>query len=362
MRIGLVTAYDLSRDGGVNRQALGLARALRDLGDDVLVLGPASGPVPQGCVGLAGVVGVPGNGSMAHIGLGVQARSTLRFVREHRFDLLHLHAPLIPGPSRQAAAYATLPMVATFHASTERESLGSWCVRRMARGPLRRLRAAMAVSQVAKAFSQVLYQGPMHVIPCGIRGADFSSVPGPVPQLDAAHPLRILFVGRFCEPRKGLRVLLQAAAQLRRAGRLVEVTVAGSGRHEKFASWVGPAQARFVGRLGDRALARAYCEADIFCAPSLGSESFGLVLIEAMATGCPVVASRIPGYVEAARGGAHLVAPGDADALAAALWHVGSDPKLRAHLRQAATARAAALDWRHVAPRVRQVYCAALAA
>ncbi|HET9553690.1 MAG TPA: glycosyltransferase, partial [Anaeromyxobacteraceae bacterium] len=149
-----------------------------------------------------------------------------------------------------------------------------------------------------------------------------------------------------------LPVLLEAAALLERSGRPVEVRVVGSGPRERFER---PGVA-FTGRLEDVALAAAYRDADLFCAPSLGGESFGMVLVEAMAAGCPVVASDIPGYAEAARGAALLAPPGDPARLADALWRAATDAPLREKLAERGRARADALSWTRVAAHVARIY------
>src|SRR5262249_9052180 len=139
----------------------------------------------------------------------------------------------------------------------------------------------------------------------------------------------ILFVGRFDEPRKGLRHLLDAASLLREWGHAAEVRIAGDGKPASFAGIAAKAGAVFLGRLSDSALAAEYRDADIFCAPATHGESFGLVLVEAMACGCPVVASDIHGYREASDGAAVLAPPGDPCALACALERVAYDHFLR---------------------------------
>jgi phosphatidylinositol alpha-mannosyltransferase len=167
-------------------------------------------------------------------------------------------------------------------------------------------------------------------------------------------------VGRFAEPRKGFSVLLDAAALLEHQGRPVEVHVVGDGPTDRFGRRAERLGVVFHGRVSDAILSAEYAEADVFCAPSLGGESFGMVLVEAMAAGCPVVASDIPGYAEAARGAALLSPAGDPEKLAAALWRAGQDADLRARLGARGRARADALCWSRVAARVAHIYDVAL--
>jgi phosphatidylinositol alpha-mannosyltransferase len=169
----------------------------------------------------------------------------------------------------------------------------------------------------------------------------------------------VLFVGRFAEPRKGFSVLLDAAALLEQQGRPVEVHVVGAGPAERFERRAVRLGVVFHGRVSDEELSAEYREADVFCAPSLGGESFGMVLVEAMAAACPVVASDIPGYAEAARGAALLTPAGDPGMLAVALWQAGRDPELRTRLAARGLARARALGWRRVAARVAHIYAVA---
>jgi phosphatidylinositol alpha-mannosyltransferase len=351
MRICLVTPYDLCVDGGVNRHVRGLGAALAKGGDEVRVIGPASGIPPPGCEAVAGTVALPANGSVARIGLWSSPRATLE--RIAGFDVVHVHEPLVPGPSRHALRADGPRRVATFHAYAEREGLVSRAVRRLASGPLARLDAALAVSAPAASFAARVYPGPIEVIPNGLEVADFP--PRPVPLEPRAVP-RLLFVGRFSEPRKGLEVLLGASARLQAMGRPVEVLIAGDGDRERFEPAALRGAARFLGRLSDAELATAYADADLLCAPSLGGESFGLVLVEAMAAGCPVVASDIAGYAAASAGAALLVPPGDAEGLATALDRALHDPTLQAQLRERGRFRAEQLDWSLVARRVRAVY------
>ncbi len=352
MRVCIITPYDLSHDGGVNRHALGLAGALRALGHDACVLGPASGGVPEGCEAVGRAVPVPANGSVARIGLLVPPAATRERLARGAFDVVHVHEPLVPGPGRHALRHARVPVVATFHANDDAELPLFRALRAAAAGPLARVDFGIAVSRPAKAFSRAIYRGRTAVVPSGVDLARFACEAGPRRR---AGPLGVLFVGRFGEARKGFPLLLDAVARLRAAGRDVALDVVGLGPAGSPAR-AGRLGVRFHGRVGDAELVQRYRAADVFCAPSLGRESFGMVLLEAMAAGCPVVASALPGYAEATRGAALLVPPGDARALAAALWRVGRDETLRASLVRRGGERAAALSWARIAGRVLQVY------
>jgi phosphatidylinositol alpha-mannosyltransferase len=356
VKVGIFTPYDLSHAGGVNRHARALAVALERRGHAARVIGPASGDVPEGCEGLRGVVPIRANGSVARIGLFTSRRAVARILARERFDLVHVHEPLVPGPARLALRLAEVPVVATFHANSEREVPLQALARRIGAVGLAKIAHGIAVSRQAKRFSRVVYRGRTAVIPNGVELAHYDVPRRPAEAGPRTGPLRILFVGRFGEPRKGLPVLLAAAARLVAAGRPVEVAIAGDGPRGRFDEAARRANARFLGGLGDRELVEALTACDLFCAPSLHGESFGMVVVEAMAAGRPVVASDIPGYAEAARGAAILVPPGDGVALAEALWRVGQDGPLRARLAARGIARAQALDWSHVAEHVLRIY------
>ncbi|HET7823788.1 MAG TPA: glycosyltransferase family 4 protein [Anaeromyxobacter sp.] len=361
MRVCIVTPYDLSCDGGVNRHATSLARALAALGHHVRVAGPASGAVPEGCDALGSAVPVAANGSVARVGLLAPERRTRDLLAAGRFDVVHVHEPLVPGPARHALRVAAAPVVATFHCAAEDEPLLQRAIRLAGAAPLARVAFAIAVSRAAKRFARAVHRGRIAVVPNGVDTARFAPAGGSPRRLPGA-PLRLLFVGRFGEPRKGFRVLLDAVALLRRRGIAVALRVAGDGGSAALARRCAAVAPAFLGRLSDAALAAEYRAADVFCAPSLGREGFGLVLLEAMASGCPAVASDIPGYAEAARGAALLVPPGDADALADALVRAAEDRVLRARLVAAGCARAEALSWSRIAGRVAAAYRAAGAA
>lgn len=362
MRVGIFTPYDLSHAGGVNRHARALAAALERRGHAARVIGPASGPVPEGCEGLRGVVPIRANGSVARIGLFTSRRAVARILARERFDLVHVHEPLVPGPARLALRLAEVPVVATFHANSEREVPLQALMRRIGAVGLSRIAHGIAVSRQAKRFSRVVFRGRTAVIPNGVDLAHFAAAIRPADRAGAVGaPPEILFVGRWGEERKGLPVLLDAAARLNASARPVTVTVIGDGPRARFEEAAGRAHARFVQPAGDREIVEALARADLFCAPSLFGESFGMVVVEAMAAGCPVVASDIPGYAEAARGAALLAPPGDGAALADALWRVAGDGALRRRLVERGLARVQALDWAHVAEHVLRIYGRALA-
>jgi len=361
VKVAVVSPYDLSHEGGVGRHVRALAAALAAEGHQAWVLGPASGAVPEGCHGVKGVVPIRANGSVARIGLLADARATSRWLESRGVELVHVHEPVVPGPGRHAMAWAVRhgrPVVATFHANAERELPLQTLLRRVASAGMGRIDYGIAVSRQAKAFSRAVFRGRTAVIPNGVDLEAFTEALAAAPRAHAgAHrPPRVLFVGRFGEKRKGFEVLLGAAEVLGGSGRAVEVVVVGGGPEARHARRAARAGVTFAGRLGDRALAVAYRDADVFCAPSLGGESFGMVLVEAMAAGCPVVASDIPGYAEAARGAAVLVRPDDAAALAEALWAMATDGAARKRYRARGQARAATLGWSRVASHVARIY------
>lgn len=362
MRICLVTPYDLSHDGGVNRHVISLAQALRRQSHEVRVLGPASGDTPAKCDALPGVVPIRANGSRARVGLLVSRVAVRRYLELGRFDVVHVHEPWVPGITRHAVTSSSAPLIGTFHTYSESESRMATATRRALARPLRHLVLGVAVSRPAAEFARQVYAGPIRVLPNGIdpqafaephaaRGVDEAGLP-----VRAPGPLRVLFVGRFDEPRKGLRHLLAAVALLRERGREVELRVVGHGDASAFGALAARSGARFVGRVDDHALAAMYHWCDVFCAPSTHGESFGIVLIEAMASGRPVVASDIPGYRDATDGAAILVPPANPEALAAGILRAADDARLCHSLVARGLDRAHQVAWSRIALSLNELY------
>jgi phosphatidyl-myo-inositol alpha-mannosyltransferase len=314
MRVGMICPYSLTVSGGVQAQVLGLARVLRTRGVDVRVLAPCDGPPPEnGITALGASLPTAANGSIAPIAPDLPAQVRLiKAIWNEEFELIHLHEPLAPGIGITTVLMQAAPMIGTFHAAG-RSSAYRWA-NRACRALRRRLDIACAVSAEAEELAAEWLGGSYERVFNGIDVERFAS----------ASPTRsavpaIFFIGRH-EERKGLRVLLEAA---RRLPGDVEIWVAGQGDqtgelkrqfgHDRNVVWLG--------RISEEEKMARLAGASVVCAPSLGGESFGIVLLEAMAAGTPIVASRIPGYGKVARGGsdALLVAPGDVDSLRHAL-------------------------------------------
>jgi phosphatidylinositol alpha-mannosyltransferase len=322
----------------------GLAAALRERGADVEILAPADAPA-AGILALGRSVPIPSNGSVQRVALSPAAiRRTRRAVQTRRYDLVHLHEPMLPAVCLTAIEAARVPLVGTFHMA--RQALLWYRVfGPVVRWASARLAARIAVSPASREYVARALPGPYDVIPNGI---DYDALAA----LDSGgrRGNRILFVGRP-EPRKGLPVLLEAFGRLRSEAELVLVGPTGCfGRRVEALGRVG------AGRLRDE-LARA----DVLCAPSLGGESFGIVVAEGMAAGLPVVASRIRGYSDLLSEAAGVfVPPGDPDRLASALDGLLDDADLRRRLGEAGRQEAAQYAWPRVADRVLEIYERAL--
>ncbi len=351
MRVGLVCPYSLSLPGGVQGQVLGLARALRAAGHSARVLGPCDGPPPEpGVTPLGNSIPTAANGSVAPIAPDLPAQ--LRFIRSLRdedFDVLHLHEPLVPGPTMTAGIVKHTPLVGTFHAaggSAAYEWLGP-----PLRWLARRLDVACAVSEDARRLAEESLGGHYDVLFNGIEIDRFAKAdPWPT------DGPTIFFLGRH-EPRKGLAVLLAALKHLPPE---VRVWVAGEGPEtaELRALHAGDPRVSWLGRISDAEREARLRGADVFCAPSLHGESFGVVLLEAMAASTAIVASELPGYANVARADrdALLVPPGDADALAKALLRVLHDPQVARALVASGEQRAAGFSMDRLAQEYLQRY------
>jgi phosphatidylinositol alpha-mannosyltransferase len=351
MRIGVVCPYSLTLPGGVQGQVLGLARELRAAGHSTRVLGPCDGPPPDaGVTPLGDSLPTAANGSIAPIAPDVPcALRTIRALRDEQFDLLHLHEPLAPGPTTTALLLADSPMVGTFHAA------GGSRAYDLLNGPVRwlsrRLDRSFAVSDDAAAMAHTSLGGTYEVLFNGVE-TDRCAAVEPWP---TTHPT-IFFVGRH-EPRKGLAVLLDAMSDLPPDVRL---WVASDGPETEAlrSRSAGDARIEWLGRISDSEKLARMKGADVFCAPSLRGESFGVVLLEGMACDTAVVASDIPGYAKVARGGddALLVPPGDGRELAVALEKVLRDPARRRALVASGRTRAEEFSMRRLAARYLEVY------
>ena len=316
-RVGMICPYSLSVPGGVQEQVLGLARVLRSRGVDVRVLAPCDGPPPEtGITTLGASLPTAANGSIAPIAPDLPAQIRLiKALWNEEFDVLHLHEPIAPGVGITTVLMQAAPMVGTFHAAG-RSSAYRW-INRGCRALRRRIEIGCAVSAEAEALASKWLGGTYERVFNGIDVASFATA-APAP----TDGPTILFVGRH-EERKGLRVLLTAVEQL---GPDVRLWVASDGDETAAlkSDFGHLGHVEWLGRIGNTEKLARLAGASVLCAPSLGGESFGVVLLEAMAAGAPIVASDISGYSLVARGGsdALLVPPGDAMALAAGLTKV----------------------------------------
>jgi phosphatidyl-myo-inositol alpha-mannosyltransferase len=342
-RIALVCPYAWTTPGGVQTHVAGLAAHLRSRGAEVDVLAPADGPVNEPrFVALGRSLGFRWQGTVTRVTLDPRAVTrTAHAVRRRRYDLVHVHEPMLPAAGLTAVLAAGCPVVATFHMTAE-STLWYRVFRPVVRLAARRIDARIAVSEQALAFAARVLPGEYRLIPNAIHVGDFE-----VRRNGGGG--RVVFVGRP-EPRKGLPVLLRAFEQLPDGATLDLIGV----RADEVAAREG---VRAHGRVSDDERARLLAGADVLCAPSLGGESFGLVLVEGMAAGLPVVATRIPGYAAVLPETAgRLVPPGDEAGLAGALGELLGDPELRARLGDAGRREAARYDWSRVGDEIAAVY------
>lgn len=334
MKVGIVCPYDWSYPGGVRSHILGLSSALRRKGLEVEVFAPAS-RAEEGIVAVGKTIGIPYNRSVARLCF---SRASKRKIAERLsagdIDILHLHEPGTPSTSLLALISSRIPAIATFHASAERSFAYAVAKPFLARY-LFRLRSRIVVSEAARSLISRYFPGEYRLIPNGIDLAHFSGG-SPDSELMKEKPF-VLFVGRP-EPRKGFPVV-RAAMEMVRKELDVRLVVAGM-RPDDPPNWMTA-----LGPVTYDRLPQIYAAADVYCAPSTGGESFGIVLLEAMAAGAPVVCSAIPGYEEASGGAALVSPPSDPESLASSIIGVLRDPALSDELRTKGRNRASQLDW-----------------
>lgn len=347
-RIALVCPYSWTTPGGVQTHVAGLAAHLRSRGAEVDVLAPADRPVDApGFVPLGRSLGFRWQGTVTRVTLDPRAVArTAHAVRGRGYDLVHVHEPMLPAAGLTAVLAARCPVVATFH-MTATTAFWYRVFLPVVRLASRRLDARIAVSEQARAFAASVLPAEYRLIPNAIHVDAYQARRN-------GDGGRIVFVGRP-EPRKGLPVLLRAFERLPDGATLDLVGVAPDelAPHERV---------RAHGRVSDDERVRLLGRADVLVAPSLGGESFGLVLVEGMAAGLPVVATRIPGYAAVLPETAgRLVPPGDEAALAGALDELLGDAELRARLGEAGRREASRYDWSRVGDEIAAVYREVLA-
>lgn len=362
MRIGMVCPYSFDVPGGVQSHVLQLANVFRSEGHDVSVLAPASPEadesLPDYVVSGGRAVPIPYNGSVARLRFGPAThRRVKKWLQQGRFDVLHLHEPNAPSLSMLALNIAEGPIVATFHTSTTK-SLTLSVFEPILRPMHEKIVGRIAVSDLARRWQMEALGSDAVEIPNGVDVASFASAP-----LLPGYPRpgrTVLFLGRFDEPRKGMSVLLGALPAVVRRFANVEILVVGRGDEEQLCADAGPLarHLRFLGQVNDREKASAMRSADVYCAPNTGGESFGIVLVEAMAAGTAVVASNLDAFSRVLDNGdaGRLVTVDDSAALAEGLIEVLSDDAVRARYIECATRTVQRYDWSVVARQIMRVY------
>src|SRR4051812_28267036 len=364
MRIGLVCPYQWDVPGGVQYHVRDLADTLRGLGHHVEVLTPAEHEesLPAEHVTFAGrTVPLPYNGSMASVQFGpVSASRVRRWLRDGHFDVVHVHDPAPPSIGLLVCMIAKGPIVATFHAAIIRSKwLAAWGP--IVRPWLEKISGRIAVSDFARRVQVEHLGGDAVIIPNGVHVAVFAEGPGLAGHTGGVDGPTIGFLGRYDEPRKGLPVLLEAMRTVVRRYPGARLLVAGRGDGDQLQELIGEdlrPHVALLGELSETDKAAFLRSVDVYCAPNLLGESFGVILIEALAAGTPIVASDLDAFATVLDGGAAgvLVRRGDPAALADALGDLLADPDRRATLSARGREVAAGYDWSVLARRVLAVY------
>jgi phosphatidylinositol alpha-mannosyltransferase len=366
MRVGLVCPYSWDIPGGVQAHVRDLAEALIDLGHEVSLLTPADEdtPLPPYAVSAGRAVPVRYNGSVARLQFGpVSAARARRWLREGRFDVLHLHEPSTLSLSLTVLMLARGPIVATWHSSITRSRTLS-----ALSGPLQpfveKISGRIAVSAAARRVQVEHLGGDAVEIPNGVAVAHYATAE-PLPGYP--RPGTVGFIGRYDEPRKGMPVLLDGLARLASDRPELRLLVAGRGDADDLLDELPPALAgrvELLGQVSEADKARMLRSVDVYCAPNLGGESFGIILLEAMAAGAPILASDLDPFrrvLDDGRAGT-LFRTGDPSALATALARLLDDPARRQRLVGIGTEVVAGYDWPVVAKQIVAVYETVVAA
>ncbi len=371
MRVRLVCPYSWDVPGGVQAHVRDLAGALQALGHEVSVLAPVDEPeaaaLEPWLVPAGRAVPVPYNGSVARLSFGpLSSARTRRWLRGGRFDVLHLHEPTVPSVSLLALWAARGPIVVTFHTATGRSRALQVFGTALQPG-LEKAHGRIAVSPAARRVIMEHLGGDAVVVPNGVQVQRFVGARPLSGWAVGARPPTVVFLGRIDEPRKGLSVLLAALPELVRRVPDVRLLVGGPGDVDAVRAQVPSGlrdRVELLGLVPEEDKPRVYASGDVYCAPNTHGESFGIVLLEAMATGTPVVASDLEAFRRVLDDGrAGVLAPvGDPVALAVALATVLRDPARRAALRSTGRAVVQAYDWPVVARAVVEVYETVVAA
>lgn len=371
MKIGLVSPYDWSYPGGVRDHVWHLANEFMEQGHDVRILAPASGPqrkLPEKHVYKIGwATPIPANGSVARVAafdLALTLR-VRRVLQRENFDILHIHEPLVPGLSLAALRAAQSITVGTFHAASEVSLTSTFNLAYASLVPFlrpwwRRLDGRIVVSNAAYKFITHHFPAEYRVIPNGVNLSYARHGATPFPAfMDGKQ--NILFLGRF-EKRKGAKYLLRAIPTIRENHPNTRFIFVGDGRlragFQHFVERKGWQDVIFTGYVPNEDKARYFASAHVFCAPSIGGESLGIVLLEAMVAGIPIVASNISGYATVITHGSDglLVPPRNSEELASAIGQLLTYEPLCQRFVQAGLQKAHTYAWPHVAAQVLEYY------
>jgi phosphatidylinositol alpha-mannosyltransferase len=365
MKIALVSPYDLAAPGGVNNHVAHLTEHFVAMGHDVRIIAPSSrltGLDPNAIV-LGTPRSIPAGGSVARMSLSPRlAAPVRRILDEEDFDVVHVHEPLVSFLPIAFLRFSDAINVGTFHAAREGGARLYAYTKRLLMPGFRHLDGKIAVSQAAASLIQRHFPGYYNIIPNGVEVERFAAPQTPIPELNDGMT-NILFVGRL-EKRKGLRYLLRAFERVKAKHPDTRLIVAGGYNdrqrrgYERWVTEAGLRDVEFVGYVSNEDLPRYQHSAHIFCAPNTGNESQGIILLEAMAAGRPVVASNIEGFAGVITHGVEglLVRPKDSDGLAEALLELVEDADMRHEIGARAAERAQHYSWDRVSQRVLSYY------
>ena len=365
LNIALVSAYDYALPSGVNNHIENLAAKLKSIGHSITIFAPSSNPIPQkDFTPISNSVGIPTNGSIARISLSLTSFTKVKkILNQNNFDIIHLHEPFAGLVPLAFLQHSKSINIATFHSL--RDSKFNSVFKRVKGAKLvnnyyKKIDGRITISTASKKFISDHFDGEFEIIPNGINISEYSQSVLPIKEIQDGMT-NILFVGRM-EKRKGLKYLLSAYGELKWDYPKTRLVILGSGPLDKETNQIISSRnlndILLVEDVTNSIKMRYFKTCDIFCAPAIGNESFGIVLLEAMASGKPIVASDIPGYksvVENNKQGI-LVPPKNESAIASSILKLLNNPILCNELGQNGMAKAKEYDWTIIGKKINNYY------